>query len=209
MATIGVYDEIGWRPRVHSWARLAPLVGFFLAVLLSGPIVLAGPWEEFQVDTLGWLTFLGGAALRWWSALYLGAAGRCNLVTTGPYSLCRYPAQLGSLLLGFSLALFFRSPMFGVGFALAATGYLWLTVPAEEEKLGRLFGSAYQQYCRRVPRFWPRPGQFQTAETIVVEVANLVREFRRTALWIWLPVVGKALAHLRAETWWPHVWTLS
>lgn len=187
---------------------LGLIVACLALTLLSSPLVSVGTWNEFDVDMFGWLVFVLGAAMRWWSALYRTEAQPPQLATTGPYSLCRHPTQLGNLLFCVSLACFLSSITCLLGFAVAAIGYFSLTIPAEERKLRDLFGEQYDGYCRSVPRFWPRLRLFQTPENILLDIGTLSHELRRTAVWMWLPVLGKAAAQCRAETWWPHLFGL-
>lgn len=173
--------------------------------LLSSPLVSVGTWNEFDVDMFGWLFFVCGAAMRWWSAFYRTETQPQPLATAGPYSICRHPAQLGNLFFCVSLACFLSSLTCLFGFAVAAIGCFSLTIPAEERRLRETFGEQYDQYCRTVPRLWPRLRLFQTPENIVLDIGTLAHELRRMAVWMWLPVIGKAAAQCRAELWWPHL----
>jgi protein-S-isoprenylcysteine O-methyltransferase Ste14 len=77
-----------------------------------------------------------------------------RLVTHGPYALTRNPMYLGHLLFAGGLTLSTRSPL-----ALAATVSLvpWFAERAriDERRLAELFGSDFEDYCRRVPRWLP------------------------------------------------------
>jgi hypothetical protein len=157
-----------------------------------------------HVDTAAWLVFVAAAGVRWWAAL-TRAADPHALATTGPYSVCRNPMLIANLLFGMSLALFLASATFAIGFLVGAIGWFATVVAAEEHNLARRFGFEYQHYCRDVPRLWLQIRTFQSPETLTVCRANLLAEFRLTAVWMWLPVVGKLLAQLRAESWWPHL----
>jgi protein-S-isoprenylcysteine O-methyltransferase Ste14 len=94
-------------------------------------------------------------------AIRAGAAGHLrkhkSLATAGPYAWTRNPLYLGSILLG-------------AGFLIAATSwiaaglaalYLAVFYPGvmrrEEEELRAEYGADFDDYARRVPRFWPRP----------------------------------------------------
>jgi protein-S-isoprenylcysteine O-methyltransferase Ste14 len=176
--------------------------------LLSSPLVSVGTWNEFDVDMFGWLIFVLGAAVRWWSAFYRNESQQSRLATFGPYSMCRHPTLLGNWLFCVSLACFLSSLTSLLGFGVAAIGYFAITIPAEERKLREQFGEQYDQYCQRVPRFWPRIRLFQTPENIDIDIGTLAHELRRTALWMWLPVLGKVAAQCRAESWWPHIFGL-
>ncbi len=183
----------------------APGVAGLALALLSPPLVAAGSWRQFEVDSVAWLSFVLGSALRWWGTFYLASSPRGMLVASGPYSMCRHPIQLGNLFLGASLALFVGSATFGVGAAFTAVAYVAVVVAAEEHRLMSRFGIEYAAYRRRVPAFWMRPGLYHSPETVFVDGVALAGELRRTALWMWLPVLGKTFAQLRAEAWLPHL----
>ncbi len=79
-----------------------------------------------------------------------------KLVTEGPYRVVRNPMYwsvfsvvLGEALLFHSLALLELS----VGFLVATSLFV---LAYEEPALRRKFGAEYEEYCRRVPRWFPR-----------------------------------------------------
>ncbi len=198
-------DVVGFWPQSRPLLGLAPaVVGLGLA-LVSTPILKCGSWLQFDFDSLAWLSFIAGAGFRWWGAIYLAGSARGALVTAGPFSICRHPVQAGNLLLGLSLVLFVGSATFALAFALAAVAYLTHAIRAEERWLDQRYGRRFREYRRRVPPLIIRPECFQSPETIFVSAKDLVQELRYATLWMWLPVIGKTLAQLRAEAWWPHL----
>jgi hypothetical protein len=84
-----------------------------------------------------------------------------------------------------------------------------VTIPIEEKLLRQVLGAPYEEYCRRVPRLWPKFSLFQTSPTITVTTAGLWTECRRAARWIWLPVIAAVLAYARNQPSWPHWFHLS
>jgi protein-S-isoprenylcysteine O-methyltransferase Ste14 len=205
MATAGISDNVGWESKIGPSLGLSPLLLALILALLSAPIVPPGSWLQFDLDSLGWLSFAIGASFRWWSALYVAGSPRAALVTSGPFSICRNPTQFGNLMLGVSLALFVGSATFAAGFMLGAIAYLSIAIGAEQRQLAKRFGNEYRKYCGHVPRLWIRPGLFQSQDTLFVSARELGHELRIATLWMWLPVIGKTLAQLRAEPWWPHL----
>ena len=178
-----------------------------LLAVLSQPLVAEETLADVLTDALAWAAFAGGAALRWWATLYLGGRKERTVVSEGPYSVCRNSLYIGSFLLWLSLALFLKSPILAVAVAMAVVVYCLAVVPAEERDLRRKLGDEYLDYCRQVPRFWPKFARFHTSETILVSVKALVLEARRSAKWIWLPFVAELVAHLRMQPWWPHIFS--
>jgi hypothetical protein len=82
------------------------------------------------------------------------------------------------------------------------------TVPAEERLLRDRFGADYVDYCRRVPRYWPRLSGYRSAPTVEVTLRQLGREYGRAMLWLWLPLAGDVIDMLRSQPWWPHLFRL-
>ncbi|HEX3997568.1 MAG TPA: isoprenylcysteine carboxylmethyltransferase family protein [Pirellulales bacterium] len=205
MTTINISRNHPLRFRLQPWLCLGLVVASLALTLFSSPLVSMGSWNEFKVDMVGWLIFVLGGAMRWWTALYRMEGNPPQLAVRGPYSICRHPLQLGTLLFCISLACFLGSVTCLVGFAVAATVYFSLAIPAEERKLREKFGMQYERYCQVVPMLWPRFRLFQTPENIHIDVSSLAHELRRMAIWMWLPAIARAAAQCHSEGWWPHV----
>ncbi len=90
-----------------------------------------------------------------------------ELVTTGPYRFTRNPMYLGHLIFLSGLGLVSRSP---AALLLLAFHVPWFQrrVRRDEERLSARFGAAYEEYCRRVPRWLPTPA----ARCLAVEVSS-------------------------------------
>lgn len=197
---------VGFRAR--GWIgglALAPIVPF---VLVSIPLIPEESWLDVTFDAAAWVVFLAGAALRFWATLYVGGRKDHVVVETGPYSLCRHPLYLGSLLLACATGLFLKSLTFAAGITLAMIGYVALTLPAEERWLSDRLGDGYREYSRRVPRLWPFRSRLVTSPRIEVDVHALWTETRRSSRWLMLPLLGEVIAHLRIQPWWPHLFHL-
>ena len=112
---------------------------------------------------------LAGEALRCWAVGYSGVTTRGDvvsapqLVTAGPYAYVRNPLYVGNFLTAVGFTLAFTggnaSPeraalaVLALGIMLAVYATI---VPHEEAFLRRTFGSAYDDYARRVPAVIPR-----------------------------------------------------
>jgi protein-S-isoprenylcysteine O-methyltransferase Ste14 len=176
--------------------------------VLSPPWVADESWAGFSLDALAWITFLTGAAFRFWSTLYIGGRKTYTLISEGPYSMCRNPLYVGTFLIWLSAAIFLKSLTLAAGVGAGILFYMLLTIPAEERLLSSVLGQPYEDYCRRVPRLLPRLALFHTPPTLTVNTSGLLMECRRAARWIWAPMLAEIVIHLRAESWWPFLFQL-
>jgi protein-S-isoprenylcysteine O-methyltransferase Ste14 len=179
-----------------------------LVAIVAHPIVVPYSWLGVAIDSLAWAAFAAGAGFRFWATLYVGGRKNDHVVADGPYSLCRHPLYLGSVLLVLSGALFLKSLACAFALALLATAYVMFTVPAEEEYLTARLGEPYRQYCQRVNRLWPSFRHFRTEARITVDVHSLYLEWARASRWIWLPLLGTIIGPLRSAPWWPRLFDI-
>lgn len=99
------------------------------------------------------LCFLG-ASLRFWAGGYLRKDLRPAV--GGPYAFVRNPLYLGTYLMAVGTVLSIENwPLLFTVSILYAAIYHYIILD-EEAKLGRLFQENYADYCRLVPRFFPR-----------------------------------------------------
>jgi protein-S-isoprenylcysteine O-methyltransferase Ste14 len=107
---------------------------------------------------------VAGQALRAWvlGLVQDGTSGQnekliaVTLNVNGPYALTRNPLYLGNLGICVGLCVIAHD----VGLLLLVTALFalqyWFIIAAEEGFLRGRFGGLYDEYCARVPRFWPR-----------------------------------------------------
>ena len=202
--TVTQSQRFRWRGAVG----VVILVPAFLVTLFSAPVVVAGSRLDLLVNVLAWMSFVAGAAMRFWATLFIGGRKDKVLMTDGPYSICRNPLYLGSLLLMVAAGLFFKGLMFVAALLVVAAVYLLTTVPAEEEYLRARHGDEFDRYWASVPCVIPSLRAFRTAAQIEVNVHTLRLECSRASRWIWLPLIGLGVACLRSAPWWPTFFTL-
>jgi protein-S-isoprenylcysteine O-methyltransferase Ste14 len=171
------------------------------------------PALDRLVDVVGLGIAAAGQALR--AAVigfaYIRRGGRNRqiyadeLVTEGFFAHCRNPLYVGNLLVLLGLIVVHNSPWFyliGVPFYLLA--YVSITL-AEEDFLRGRFKQEYEEYCRRVPRFWIRWGGLgETLAGMDFDWRKLVRkEYGSTFAWITGAIVllgWQAVANLGWES---------
>jgi protein-S-isoprenylcysteine O-methyltransferase Ste14 len=138
---------------------LALIVGLVLewAFPLGPGLAKAPAW----LISIGAVVFAAGAVLAGLAIRGFGRAGTSvptfrpttALVTTGPYALTRNPIYVGGSAAFAGLGLMLASPWL-VGLVIPIVLALHFGVILREEAyLARLFGDAYRDYCRRVPRW--------------------------------------------------------
>jgi protein-S-isoprenylcysteine O-methyltransferase Ste14 len=203
---VAEHRSLGFRWR--GWIGIAVLVPAGMFTLLSLPPSHEGSWADIVAEALAWPVFLAGGTLRFWATLYVGGRKRKTVVREGPYSICRNPLYLGSLLLALSSGLFLQSVTFTIGACLMAIGYMVVTVPVEERFLLARLGQEYEAYCRSVPRYLPRLSALVTPAYVDVDVRALAQEASKAIGWIWIPVIAEVVMQLRLLPWWPHWFSL-
>jgi protein-S-isoprenylcysteine O-methyltransferase Ste14 len=138
-----------------------PVVAFLFRrrtflVLLGILIMAATARPQPAMLAAGVVLAILAEAWRIWAA---GTIHKTEELTTGgPYALVRHPLYVGSflhaiaycLMSGMWQSFLFALPIFLVLYSAA--------VSTEEAMLRKLYGPAYDEYSRRVPRFVPRLG---------------------------------------------------
>ncbi len=140
------------------------------SAILSFIIILTGflyqfPWlytsspaTDNMLDFIGLIVVLKGTYLRMTARGYKKShsQGGHGVVMTGPYSIVRNPMYLGSFLMGAGFVLivwpWWTLPIFGYLFYLRFI----VQIKKEELYLHETFGRDYDEYTKKVPRFFPR-----------------------------------------------------
>ncbi len=157
-----ILERLGaWAFSQRSWTPV-PLALVLLAVRWKW---LRSPW----LFALGTGVVLVGLGIRYWAVSHIGTISRTRaerygpLMTAGPFGLVRNPLYVGNFLIwmGFVIAsgLLWMLPVAWGVFALQYTAI----VRFEEAALVRHFGASYEDYVRRVPRWWLSPARIAGA----------------------------------------------
>lgn len=162
------------------------LVAGIAGVLILGRSAWEGHLLSGLLFTSGCVLTALGTIGRVWATLYIAGRKTKELVRSGPYSICRNPLYLFSLLGGLGVALVTETLtiplLFLVPFALY---YPWV-IRSEEHRLRAAHGATFDDYCAQVPAFWPRFAALREEETYVVNAVSF-RKHIFTALWfVWL-----------------------
>lgn len=144
-------------------ARRLALAAFvaasFVALLFVRSAWPDGELHEF-VEAVGLGLIVVGIVGRMWCTLYIGGRKSAEIVTFGPYSVTRNPLYVFSTIAAGGVGAQTGSVLLAAVFILGCAGAFQIVIRREEAFLAREFGSAYDDYKARVPRFWPRFGGF-------------------------------------------------
>lgn len=199
MSTSSLLAPERWRKPVSFCFALAWLA----AALFLQPAGFGEGWHE-GLEWVGFALLIVAALGRVWAYLHIGGRKNEHLCTTGPYSLCRNPLYFFSFVgvAGASLAL--QHALLALASALVFLAYYSLVIRAEEIRLHGLFGAAFTDYARAVPRFWPRPAAPDHDRELIVQprlfARTLVEVFWFLAAIVFIELIEVGKLH--------HFWTL-
>ena len=184
---------------LFRWRSFTPM----LLVLVAIPLL----WRSRGPASPLWFAAglglcLAGQALRAWVLGQVpdGTSGQnekliaTELNTSGPYALTRNPLYLGNFGITLGLCLIAHDVrLLCIVVALFAVQYRAI-IAAEEHFLHERFGAAYDAWCARVPRFWPRLRPAAARSTRSWDFRRALRkEHNPMAAWVALALVLVAL----------------
>jgi len=160
--------------------RFGTLLFLVASLLLCSVSTPSAPFHE-DVERVGLLLILGAIFGRTWCTLYIGGRKRQEIVVVGPYSLCRNPLYLFTLMgvTGIGLC----SGMLSLGllaFGIALSVFAGV-ITAEEAYLDLRFGPVYRSYCDQVPRWLPL-GRWQGVAEVAMRPQLVVTTFLEASL---------------------------
>lgn len=123
---------------------------------------------------------------RLWCNLYICGRKSSELITAGPYSMCRNPLYFFSLVGAIGLGLTTETISFALMFLIVFSIYYPFVIRAEEKHLSKIHGAEYEQYRKEISGFIPTLRRFYEPDEYVVR-AKLFRKSLFDAMWfVWL-----------------------
>jgi len=150
----------------------------------------SSPEGRLAETTVGFLLAATAALGRMWCAMYIAGRKDSVLCVIGPYSLCRNPLYLFSSFGLLGIVLTAHRPVAALCAFVAFWCYHSLVIRKEELRLTKLFGSAYDDYCGRVPAVWPRLRGYVDDTPLTINLPPVLRAFSEVAWFLvaWLAV---------------------
>lgn len=129
------------------------IVGLILNLLIPSLFSVGGP--STFLKTISIIILIPGVTIWVWSnVLILTKVPRNELITTGPYSLVKHPIYTAGSLLVLPWIGFLLNSWLGA--LIGIVGYIVIRrfAPEEEKKMSKTFGSAYDEYRKKVKIPW-------------------------------------------------------
>jgi len=178
------------------WSRLLGVL-LLAYVLLRHPPGILAPWILDLGELIGLILLAAAAFGRIWCLVFVAGKKNGILVTEGPYSIVRNPLYVFSFLgaLGFGLAV--ENPLLAGLLAVIFGIYYSYVVRREEGYLASVFGTTFQEYAARTPRWLPDFALYREPQTLTVSPAK-IREGILDAMWfIWAFFLWELIEELR------------
>ncbi len=129
------------------------LVGLILNILFPSFFSVGGPTNVLKVISI--LVLVPGVVIWFWSvALILIKIPRKELITNGPYALVKHPLYTGVALLVLPWVGFLLNTWLGLVIGIVVYIGSRLFSPEEEDMMSKIFGAAWDDYCRKVLIPW-------------------------------------------------------
>jgi len=147
------------RQRIFENKRLllTRILGFSILPIV---VLTSRPWPRWvsgseAAELIGFSLIAVGVIGRLWATIHVAGRKSWQLVTTGPYSLCRHPLYFFGFVLGLGIVSAFENLLLLIPFVAFYLGCYGISMVKEERALAGRFGSDYESYRKRVPRFVP------------------------------------------------------
>lgn len=186
---------------------VAVFVLFFIAATKSR-------WETDN-DMLSFILLFIGIILvgiaslgRMWCSLYIAGYKDKQLITKGPYSMCRNPLYFFSMVGALGIGFCTETLIFPILFIILFSCYYPFVIKSEEKRLRSLFGIVFEKYTRNVPAFFPDISIFEEPETYMVN-PGIYRVHIFSALWfVWSVGILEVLEGVRKSGLIDVLWTM-
>lgn len=171
-------------------------------LLLPAVVFTRSAWMDIHwiyevIESFGMLLIIFGVLGRFWSILYIGGRKNNMVMQDGPYSVCRHPLYLFSTLATFGFGLMLGSFVLAFAFGGLVLLILSATARREETWLRHTYGTAYEDYARRVPMILPNPVLFQTEDNVTFSVSQLRRNLNDALVFLTLIPLSEIMEWLK------------
>jgi protein-S-isoprenylcysteine O-methyltransferase Ste14 len=197
------------------FARFRIGISRFIVLVMLGLIAVteshwlnAAPLIAYLLSALGLVLVGIGSIGRMWSNLYIVGYKNAALLRVGPYSITRNPLYFFSAIGGIGVGLTTGT----LGFAALVAAAFAIAYPSvirsEEKRLQGIYGTAWDEYVRCVPRFFPRLSLLDEPDTYTA-YPRLFRRHLLDALWFpWAAALVLMIGQMHQSDWLPEYFSV-
>lgn len=141
-----------------STPRLRATLLWYLALIGLTALTRALPLHPslaMALDIGGMLLVAFACLGRLWCSIFIAGRKDIELVTAGPYALCRHPLYTLSLIGGVGLGLASHSLVLTLATVVVLGTLFMRAASAEDRFLAARFDERFEAYRSATPRFWP------------------------------------------------------
>lgn len=166
-------------PRIQIVRKIVlafAVVSFLLLFALTSSAREAGP----TLDAFRWIGIVAIVVCilgRTWCTLYIDGRKIEQLVTVGPYSVCRNPLYSFNILGVAGMAAQHGSLLLVAAFCTFTWLVFLVVAMLEESFLANMHGDMFADYVRSTPRFLPNPRLWRDVFTVTVRPPKILRTF--------------------------------
>jgi protein-S-isoprenylcysteine O-methyltransferase Ste14 len=129
------------------------IIGLILNVMFPSFFSVGGPSIVLMVISI--IILIPGSTIWIWSiVLILTKIPQKKLITNGPYSLVKHPLYTGVALLALPWIGFLFNTWLGTLIGIVVYIGSRIFSPEEEKILSKIFGTAWDEYCKKVKIPW-------------------------------------------------------
>ncbi|WP_437203623.1 methyltransferase family protein [Planctomicrobium sp. SH664] len=171
---------------------------------LSPPRVPQGCMLDVWLSLLAVAFLVGGISLRLWAIASIYSRKTSGLVSTGPYSLCRNPLYVGTLLIVLGYLCVWKSLTLTYLAIPVVLLYAVGVVPIEEQVMLLRHGESFRRYCAAVPRWIPRFRGYTSGPTCSLQSSGFSRELQCGLWWLVIAMLMQMAYNARLTPNWVH-----
>jgi protein-S-isoprenylcysteine O-methyltransferase Ste14 len=150
---------------VFTFRSYSP-VPFLIAMLVFEQTTVWSIIGGIAIVLLGEFIRLWGVSWAGSETRTTGKVGGSFLIISGPFAFVKNPLYVGNILIysGMGVMSYALFPWLPIGALIFFIAQYWIIVKREEVYLKEAFGSDYEDYYKKVPRFFPRLTPYRKPE---------------------------------------------
>jgi protein-S-isoprenylcysteine O-methyltransferase Ste14 len=187
-------------PRIRL-TQLIYLLVLALAAWSEGRAIEGG--AGLLAQAAGFLLVTVAVLGRLWTTLFIAGRKVEQLVREGPYSTCRHPLYLCSVIGALGIGLTTRSVVLVVALPALVGAIGWSAALREDRVLMQAHHADWRAYRDAVPAFWPAWSKHRMPDLVSVPPGIYRKAFLDAASFLGLWLVVLLLETLRAGGAWP------